>query len=95
VAFAVALVLLGAFVLVERRAEEPIVDAALLRIRGVAAANAFSLLSTAVVVGQSFFLSLYLREVLGFSPLRTGFALVPITLVVVAVASALPRALRG
>jgi EmrB/QacA subfamily drug resistance transporter len=93
VAFAVALVLLGAFVLVERRAEEPIVDASLLRIRGVATANAFSVLSTAVVVGQSFFLSLYLREVLEFSPLRTGFALVPITLVVIAVASALPQAL--
>lgn len=92
-AFVVALLLLGGFVVVERRAQEPIVDAALLRIRGVAAANAFSLLSTAVVVGQSFFLSLYLREVLGFSPLRTGLALVPITLVVIAVASVLPRAL--
>lgn len=92
-AFAVAAVLLSGFVLVERRAHEPIVDAALLRIRGVAAANLFSVLSTAVVVGQSFFLSLYLREVLGLSPLRTGLALVPITIVVVAVASALPRVL--
>jgi EmrB/QacA subfamily drug resistance transporter len=92
-AFLVALLLLGAFVVVERRAQQPIVDAALLRIRGVASANAFSVLSTAVVVGQSFFLSLYLREVLRFSPLRTGFALVPITLVVIAVASALPRVL--
>lgn len=92
-ALAVALLLLGAFLVVERRAAEPLVDADLFRVRGVAAANGFSLLSTAVVVGQSFFLSLYLREVLGFSPLRTGFALVPITLVVIGVASAIPRLL--
>jgi hypothetical protein len=93
VAFTTAAVLLGGFVAVERRTREPLVDGRLLRVRAVAAANAFSLLSTAVVVGQSFFLSLYLREVLGYSPLQTGVALVPITLVVVAVAGAISKAL--
>lgn len=41
----------------------------------------FALLSSAVVVGQSYFLSLDLRQVLGFSPLKTGLTLVPITVV--------------
>ncbi len=90
---ALAALLLGAFVVVERRVAAPLVDFALFRSRGVSAANLFSLLTTAVVVGQSFFLSLYLRNVLGYSPLRTGLALVPITLVVVAVATSMPRLL--
>jgi EmrB/QacA subfamily drug resistance transporter len=91
--FALAAALLVAFVVVERRVAAPLVDFGLFRSRGVAGANLFSLLTTAVVVGQSFFLSLYLRNVLGYSPLRTGFALIPITLVVVAVATSMPRLL--
>jgi EmrB/QacA subfamily drug resistance transporter len=85
--------LLVVFVAIERRSPAPLVDFALLRSRSVGVANAFAVLSTAVVVGQSFFLSLHLREMLGYSPLRTGFALVPITLVVIAVAGAVPRLL--
>jgi EmrB/QacA subfamily drug resistance transporter len=91
--FAAAVALLVAFVVIERRSPDPLFDFSLLRSRGVSVANTFAVLSTAVVVGQSFFLSLYLREVLGFSPLRTGLALIPITLVVVAVASGIPRVL--
>ncbi len=90
---ALAALLLGAFVVVERRVAAPLVDFGLFRSRSIRAANLFSLLTTAVVVGQSFFLSLYLRNVLGYSPLRTGLALVPITLVVVAVATSMPRLL--
>jgi len=90
---ALAAVLLAAFVLVERRVPAPLVDFGLFRARSVAAANLFSLFSTAVVVGQSFFISLYLRQVLGYSPLRTGFALIPITVVVVLVAGSMSRLL--
>jgi hypothetical protein len=91
--FATAAVLLVMFVVIERRAHSPLFDFALLNSRSVSVANTFAVLSTAVVVGQSFFVSLYLREVMGFSPLRTGLAMVPITLVVVAVASSIPRVL--
>jgi EmrB/QacA subfamily drug resistance transporter len=91
--FGLAVLLLAGFVLAERRVAAPLVDFGLFRSRSVTAANLFSLLTTAVVVGQSFFLSLYLRNVLGYSPLRTGFALIPITLVVVAVASNMPKLL--
>jgi hypothetical protein len=88
-----AALLLVSFVVLERRTADPLVDFSLLRNRSVSVANGFSVLSTAVIVGQSFFVSLYLREVLGYSPLRTGLALVPITLMVIAVASVIPRAL--
>jgi EmrB/QacA subfamily drug resistance transporter len=90
---AAAAVLLAAFVVVERRVATPLVDFGLFRSRSVTGANLFSLLSTAVVVGQSFFLSLYLRQILEYSPLRTGFALIPITLTVVLVAGLIPRVL--
>ncbi len=88
-----AAALLVVFVIVERRVASPLVDGRVLRSSSVRGANLFSLVSSTVIVGQSFFLSLYLREILGYSPLRTGFALIPITIVVVAVAGVIPRVL--
>jgi len=76
------LVLLGAFVLVERRAAEPIT---LLRLFGSAsrnAANAARMLVFAGMFGMFFFLTQYTQNVLGYSPLRAGFAFLPIPLTV-------------
>jgi len=90
---AAAVLLLAVFAAIQRRSTHALVPFSLFRSRAVTAANIFSLLMTAVVVGQSFFLSLYLRQVLGYSPLRTGFALVPITITVVVVVSLIPKLL--
>lgn len=92
-AFVVALVMLASFVVIETRTASPIVPFDLFANRSVTSANLFTFLSSAVVVGQSYFLSLYLRQVLGYSPLRTGLALVPITLVVIGIARLIPTLL--
>lgn len=91
----VAIVLIASFIVIENHVAVPIVPFDLFANRSITSANLFTLLSSAVVVGQSYFLSLYLRQVLGYSPLRTGLALVPITLVVIVVARLIPTLLRA
>ncbi len=90
---AAAVVLLTAFVVIELRAPAPLMPFSLFRSRGVAAADLVTVLTSAVVIGQSYFISLYLRQVLEYPPLQTGLALVPITLTVMVVATAVPRIL--
>lgn len=80
--------LLAAFVLIELRARDPLVPLGLFRNRTLAGANLATLLFSGVVVGANFFPTLYLQQVLSFSPLRTGLAFLPMA-AVAALASAL------
>jgi EmrB/QacA subfamily drug resistance transporter len=85
--------LLAAFVVVEARAAEPLLPPSLLRVRGVAGADVVMLLGSAVVVAQAFYISLYLRQVLGYPPIVTSLALLPVSLTVMLVSILVPRLL--
>ncbi|WP_269329264.1 MFS transporter [Kineosporia babensis] len=65
-------VLLLGFVLVERRAAQPLVALGILRRRQVAAGNAAGALAFATETSLVFALTLYLQDVLGLSPLAAG-----------------------
>ena len=78
-ALGVGLALLGAFVAIELRAEEPIVPLGLLAHRDRAAAYLARLLLVAGMMGMFFFLTQFLQEVRGLSPLETGAAFLPLT----------------
>jgi EmrB/QacA subfamily drug resistance transporter len=91
--FALAVVLLAAFVLVEARAADPLVPPSLLRVPGVAGADLVMLLGSAVVVAQAVLISLYLRQVLGYPPLVTSLALLPGAVTVMVVSNLVPRLL--
>ncbi|MGZ4628049.1 MAG: MFS transporter [Oryzihumus sp.] len=75
--FAAALVLMSAFVLVERSVEHPITPLHLFADRERASAYVARLLLVAGSMGAFFFLSQYFQLVLGWSPVRTGLAFVP------------------
>lgn len=68
-----------AFVAVERRLRQPLVELALFRRRGFSGANIVTLLSTAVMCSVLFFMSLYFQLALAYSPLRAGLAFLPMT----------------
>ena len=72
-----AVLALGAFVLVERRAAAPLVPLSVFRIRSLAVADGISLLTGGVLPATFFFLSLYLQEVRGLGPLAAGLMLLP------------------
>ena len=65
----------GLFVLQERRAPDPMLDAGLWMQRPIATANAATLLSGMTVIGLTAFLPMYVQGVLRQSPLVAGFAL--------------------
>ncbi len=80
IAALIAAVLLGvAFVVVEERSKAPMVPLPVLADPARRAALSATLLLGAVVAGYVFFISLYLQNVLHFSPLQTGLALIPST----------------
>jgi EmrB/QacA subfamily drug resistance transporter len=78
---AAALVLLGAFVVREAYAAQPLVPLRLFRSAAVSGANAIQALTVAGMFGMFFLGVLYLQEVLGYDALRTGLAFLPTTLV--------------
>jgi EmrB/QacA subfamily drug resistance transporter len=85
-AFAVAVVALGAFVLLERHQRAPMVDLGLFRNATFAGANVVLLLVALAMFGVFFFVSLYMQNVLGFSPVGAGAAFLPMTALIVVIA---------
>ncbi|GAA4489421.1 MFS transporter [Rhodococcus olei] len=77
---AAALVLLTLFLLREQRTRNPLLPLSIFRIRGLAAANVTGLIVFAGLIAMFFFLTLYMQNVLGFSPMQTGAAYLPLCL---------------
>ncbi len=83
--------LLAAFVLIEARlAEHPLVPLGVFRRRSLTAANGVSFAIGASIFSVFFFLSLYLQQVNGYSPLQAGLAFLPVGLAILF--AALPAA---
>ena len=93
--FAIGLVLLSAFVLTELRAEAPITPLRLFADRNRSSSYVARLLLVAGMMGMFFFLTQFLRGVLGYSDLVTGFAFVPLTAIVFTVVAAVGPRARG
>jgi EmrB/QacA subfamily drug resistance transporter len=77
---AVALLLLAAFVAVERRVEAPMVRLAVLRHRPLAGANLAVTANAGGFVGMTFVTTLYMQQVLGLTPLEAGLGFLPLAL---------------
>src|SRR5215470_16948438 len=76
---ALAAVALAGFVVNELRASNPLVPMSILRVKGVAVADATQLVTAAGFIPMFFFLTLYMQTVLGYSPIQTGLAYLPLT----------------
>ena len=73
-------VLLAVFVLVERRAADPVVPLGLLRNRLLVATSLASACVGAVLLGLTSYVPTFVQDVLGTGPLVAGFALAALTL---------------
>jgi EmrB/QacA subfamily drug resistance transporter len=74
VALGLGVVLLGAFWVVEHRVPEPLVSLDVLRRRSVGWGNLAGIMAFATETSLVFLLTLYLQDVLGYSPLQAGLA---------------------
>jgi EmrB/QacA subfamily drug resistance transporter len=73
------LALLAAFIAIERRSPAPLVRLELFRLRSLATGNGVFLVVAGGLFSMFFFASLYLQNILGYSPLTTGLAFLPVT----------------
>jgi EmrB/QacA subfamily drug resistance transporter len=93
-AFAVALVLLAAFVAWELRREQPLLDPRLFRLRGFGAGTASITVQFFAFFGFIFVMLQYVQFVLGYSPLLGGIALAPLAVAMMALSPRVPRLLE-
>ncbi|MEU7068775.1 MFS transporter [Streptomyces narbonensis] len=85
------LVLLAAFVAVEARTSAPLMPLKIFRIRAVSAANVAILLCGSSSFGMWYFMTVYAQNVLGYTPIQAGLALVPSSLSVILGSKLAPR----
>ena len=84
--FAIAVVSLFAFVMIERRSRFPMLDLSLFRSGTYTGANVAMLLVALAMFGVFFFVSLYMQNVLGYSAVQAGAAFLPMTVLIILVA---------
>ena len=89
--FVAGVVLLVAFVLNERRAEQPITPLHLFADRERAGSYAVRMLVVSGMFAMFFFLTQFFQGVLGYSALQAGLAFLPVTAVMFAAARIAPR----
>lgn len=80
VLLALAAVLLVGFVLIEMKVDNPLLPLRVVTERNRGGAFLASLLSASAMFGMFLFLTYYLQAVLGYDPLRTGFAFLPFSI---------------
>jgi EmrB/QacA subfamily drug resistance transporter len=86
-ALAVSAVLLTGFIALERRVEHPLLPLHIVRDRARGGAYASIALAGSAVFGVFLFLTYYMQENLGYSPLTTGLGFLPMTAMIVLTAT--------
>ncbi len=76
---ALAVALLVAFVVIELRSKAPLIRLGIFRARSLTSSNVAMLFVISGLFAMFFFASIYVQEILGYSPLKAGLAFVPIT----------------
>jgi EmrB/QacA subfamily drug resistance transporter len=84
--FAAAAALLIAFVVLERYQRLPMLDLSLFRIGSFTGSNIVAMLVSLGMFGVFFFVSLYLQNILGWSPTKAGASFLPMTILIILVA---------
>jgi EmrB/QacA subfamily drug resistance transporter len=70
-------VLIGVFVVIETQVAAPLIPLRMFRTRTIAAATVIAFFLGAAATSFLFFVSLYLQQVQGYSPIRAGAAMIP------------------
>ena len=84
--FSAAAVLLVAFVLLERYQRLPMLDLSLFRIGSFTGSNIVAMLVSLGMFGVFFFVSLYIQNILGWTPTQAGASFLPMTILIILIA---------
>jgi predicted MFS family arabinose efflux permease len=86
-----AILLLATFIVIELRSEQPLMPLRIFADRNRSGAYALRFAVGATLSGMLFFLTQFMQNILGYSPLKAGLAFLPITVGVVLGAQAASR----
>jgi EmrB/QacA subfamily drug resistance transporter len=86
--FAAAAVLLVSFVALEHYQRLPMLDLSLFRVGSFTGANLVAMLVSLGMFGVFFFVSLYIQNILGWTPTQAGASFLPMTVLIILVAPA-------
>src|SRR5881227_3613868 len=78
--------LIGAFVAIELRSAAPLIPFRIFRLRTLTGANVVGLLLGASLFSMFFFISLYMQQVLGYSPIHAGLSYLPLAVTIIVAA---------
>jgi MFS family permease len=92
--FGLSAVLLVGFVINEMKVKHPLIPLSIFRIRNVTGANFIQLATGASLFSVFYFTSLYLQDILGYSPVRTGLSFLPVPFVIGIGATIAPRLIK-
>ncbi|HEX2436379.1 MAG TPA: MFS transporter, partial [Solirubrobacterales bacterium] len=80
---AASVALFGIFYAIERSSKAPLVPFGIFRKRTLTGANTVGLLVGASLFSMFFFITLYMQQVLGFSPIEAGLAYLPLSVAII------------
>jgi EmrB/QacA subfamily drug resistance transporter len=80
---ALSAALLVSFVVTERRAAAPLVPFRIFRVQTLTGANVVGVLVGASLFSMFFFISLYMQQVLGYSPIKAGLSYLPLAVSII------------
>ena len=80
---AAAVALLGIFTLIEQRSEAPLVPFSIFRKRTLTGANAVGLMVGGSLFAMFFFITLYMQQVLDYSPIKAGLSYLPLSIAII------------
>ncbi len=86
-----SLALLVLFIINEQKAKHPLVPLSIFRIRNVTGGNLMMLPILAGALGMFFFTSLYVQNILHFSPVATGLSFLPVPVIIGIISLQAPR----
>jgi EmrB/QacA subfamily drug resistance transporter len=92
--FGIALAALLLFVINESRAKHPLIPLRIFRIRNLSGADSMMLLMAAGMFSIFFFVTLYMQEILGYSPVKTGVDFLAVPIAIAITATNVPRVIK-
>lgn len=94
ISLSISVIMLGAFIFNEARVRHPLVPLSIFRIRNVSGGNLIMLPVVAGALGMGFFTSLYVQNVLHYSPALSGLSFLPIPIIIGILSIQAPRLLN-
>lgn len=92
--FAISLIALVGFVINELHTDHPLIPLRIFKIRNLSGADTLMFLMSAGLFAIFFFTTLYMQEILGYTPIKTGVSFLVIPIAIAITATNVPRLIK-